>query len=375
MAFYMQQNLIPGAVVQIQQNGKTWLRKAYGFAQVKDFEGNFIPNPPETDFNILYDLASLTKVVGTTTAIMLLHDRGKLNVEDPVWKFIPGFKTPDKESITIRHLLTHTSGIAEWYPMFYFCKNRKEVFSLIEQLPLKYPVGAARHYSDLGFTILGEIIEKVAGLPMEQFMKEQVFMPLGMKHTGYLPDKNQKFAATSMGNPYEYRMVHEPALGFTVEGLDPDSWNGWRQYVLIGEVNDGNAWYASQGVSGAAGIFSTIDDVQRLVNLLMNKGKVKKKPFISSKTIDLFLTQDQYLNGLGWMMDPDNSFMKNGPAGTFGHTGFTGTSISVVPKKKLSIIILINRQNEGLQANGTYFNPNPIRRGIFEFALEALEAK
>ena len=257
--------------------------------------------------------------------------------------------------------------------MYYTCTNRTEVFRLIEQLPLKYPVGKERHYSDLGFTVLGQIIEIVSGKPLETFMKDQVFTPLKMSKTAYLPDKNQPFAATSAGNPYEYRMVHDPSLGFTVEGLDQNSWISWSKYMLLGDVNDWNAWYANGGVSGAAGLFSTTDDLQKLVDMLLSKGKYGKKRFISAKTVDLFLTQDEFMNGLGWIMDPVNSFMKDGPVGSFGHTGFTGTSISVVPSEKLSITILINRQNIGLQADGTYFNPNPIRRQIFEFAMKYSE--
>ena len=105
-----------------------------------------------------------------------------------------------------------------------------------------------------------------------------------------------------------------------------------EHYTLRGEVNDGNAWYANGGISGAAGLFSTVDDLQKLVDMLINKGKIPSGQFISEKTVQMFLTKDKFNNGLGWMMDPDNSFMKNGPEGTFGHTGFTGTSISVIPE-------------------------------------------
>ena len=192
-----------------------------------------------------------------------------------------------------------------------------------------------------------------------------------MTHTGYTPNKtSNRFAATSMGNPYEKRMVEDSTLGFKVKGLDPQSWKGWRQYLLQGEVNDGNAWYANEGISGAAGLFSTVDDLQKLVDMLKNKGQVKGKTFISAKTIDLFLTPDPFKNGLGWMMDPQNAFMRNAPAGTFGHTGFTGTSITVVPEQKLSVILLINRQNMGLQPTRDYFNPNPIREAVIKAVLK-----
>jgi len=164
-------------------------------------------------------------------------------------------------------------------------------------------------------------------------------------------------------------MVYDSLLGYKVKDLDPLQWNGWRKYVLKGEVNDGNTWYASGGISGAAGLFSTVDDLQKLVDMLVNRGRLGADQFISEKTVDLFLTKDEFNNGLGWMMDPENSFMVNGPEGTFGHTGFTGTSIVVIPKYNVSVILLINRQNSGLSTEGEYYNVNPIRRKVFEAVL------
>jgi CubicO group peptidase (beta-lactamase class C family) len=158
-------------------------------------------------------------------------------------------------------------------------------------------------------------------------------------------------------------------LNFQFKEIKHEAWNGWRSYTLKGEVNDGNAWYASKGVSGAAGIFSTIDDLQLLVDMLMNQGKIGNKQFISSNTIKAFLTKDKFNNGLGWMMDPINSFMKNAPEGTYGHTGFTGTSITIMPSNNISIILLINRQQIGLLNKKEYYNVNPIRQEIFKAIL------
>jgi len=367
---YIADNKIPGAVIMIKKGDKVLLRKAYGYAKLKEFDGSVAARPEPMTVNHLFDIASLTKVVGTTTAIMKLHDQGKLRVDDLVSVYVKGFEEGEKAKITIRHLLTHTSGMYEWYPLYYFSNKRATTYTFIKQLPLKYPVGAGRHYSDLGFTILGEIIEKISGKTLDAYVKSELFAPLKMTKTTYNPNKEATLiAATSLGNPYEKRMVEDSTLGFALKEVDPKSWNGWRQYVLQGEVNDGNAWYANEGISGAAGLFATVDDLQKLVDMLKNKGKVRGKEFISEKTVTLFLTQDTFKNGLGWMMDPINSFMKNGPTGTFGHTGFTGTSISVIPEKKLSVIILINRQNMGLQLTRDYFNPNPIREAIFKAAL------
>ena len=371
MAHYIDARLIPGGVVLVKHQGQVIHEAAYGFARVKNFDDAWIDHPPATHTTTRYDLASLTKVVGTTSSIMLLHDQGKLSVDDPVYRYLPAFDSPEKRTITLRHLLTHTAGLIEWYPLFYQCDNRQDTYRLIESLPLKYPVGAGRHYSDLGFWLLGEIVEKVSGEPLEDFVRSHLFIPLAMEHTGFLPDTTWPIAATSLGNPYEYRMVRDTSLGFTVPGLDPDSWNGWRQYVLVGEVNDGNAWYAGRGVCGAAGLFSTVEDIQKLLDMLMHNGMVAGQPFISPGTLKTFFTPDKFHNGLGWMMDPSNAFMRDAPAGSFGHTGFTGTSICVVPEQDLDIIILINRQNVGLQPNGSYFNPNPIREGIFKAVMES----
>jgi CubicO group peptidase (beta-lactamase class C family) len=320
----------------------------------------------------LFDIASLTKVIGTTTAMMLLTDRGLVNPEDHAGKYINAFTSPDKKDITIRHLLTHTAGLYEWYPLYYRSNGKQECYKLIGELPLIFPVGEKRRYSDLGFMILGEIVEMVSGMSLDKFMKKNIFLPLGMKNTTFNPlstGRYKKIAATSPGNPYEKRMVYDSLLGYKVKDLDPLQWNGWRKYVLKGEVNDGNTWYASGGISGAAGLFSTVDDLQKLVEMLVNRGRLGADQFISEKTVDLFLTKDEFNNGLGWMMDPENSFMVNGPEGTFGHTGFTGTSIVVIPKYNVSVILLINRQNSGLSSEGEYYNVNPIRRKVFEAVL------
>ena len=366
------QKLIPGAVIEIKKGHEVLCKKAFGYAQRNDYNNQPLADPEVMTTNDLFDLASLTKVVGTTTAIMLLADRGLIKVDDPVGKYIPAFNVGDKKQITIRNLLTHTAGLITWYPLFYRASDKQEAYQLIDELPLAFPVGKVRQYSDLGFILLGEIIENVSGIPLDQFDQKNIFAPLGMNHTTYNPlatGRFKNFAATSHGNPYETRMVHDTSLGYVFKEIDPNQWNGWRKYTLRGEVNDGNAWYALHGVSGHAGLFSNVDDLQKLVDMLMHDGKTGSKQFISKKTIQLFLTKDDFKNGLGWMMDSDNSFMKNAPAGSFGHTGFTGTSIAVVPSLGVSVILLINRQNMGLLNTGYYYNPNPVRREIFDAVL------
>ena len=373
---HVDQDKIPGVVIQIKKGDHIIYKRAYGFAQKYDYNHHLLNPAEKMKVNTLFDIASLTKVIGTTTSIMLLVDRGILKIDDPVCMYIKAFNSPDKREITIRNLLTHTAGLYEWYPLYYRASNKQESYKLIGTLPLMFPVGEQRRYSDLGFVLLGEIIEIVSGLPLEKFMQENIFHPLHMDQTTYNPLAAGSFkniAATSHGNPYEKRMVYDSTLGFKIKEIDPDKWTGWRHYTLRGEVNDGNAWYANGGISGAAGLFSTVDDLQKLVDMLMNKGKAGSRQFISEKTIKTFLTKDKFNNGLGWMMDTDNSFMKNGPEGTFGHTGFTGTSISVIPKYHLSVILLINRQNTGLLNTGEYYNVNNLRLQVFRAILKYQE--
>jgi serine-type D-Ala-D-Ala carboxypeptidase len=367
---------IPGAVLLFKKDKKVICRHSFGYAQKYDYNHKRLNHPEKMTLNHLFDIASLTKAIGTTTSVMLLADRGLLNIDDPVFKYIKAFNTPEKKVITIRHLLTHTAGLYEWYPLYYFASNKSDCYRLIENLPLMFPIGKQRRYSDLGFVLIGEIIEIVSGIPLDQFMKQNIFKPLGMKSTTFNPLVSggyKKIAATSAGNPYEKRMVYDSTLGYTIKGIDPAQWNGWRNYILRGEVNDGNAWYANGGISGAAGLFSTVNDMQKIVDMLINKGRVGSKQFISTKTIESFLTKDKFSNGLGWMMDPSNSFMRNAPEGSFGHTGFTGTSIAVIPEKKISIILLINRQNTGLLNNGEYYNVNQVRLQIFNAVLKYLD--
>src|SRR5580692_5253066 len=180
-------DLIPGAVVMIQKDGKIVYSKAYGVSQKYDFQRQPLQQAPEMDTATLFDLASLTKVVGTTTSLMLLADQQRIRIDDPVAMYLPGFDTGEKKQITIRHLLTHTAGLYEWYPLYYRSAHRDSTIRVIESLPLRFPVGRQRKYSDLGFMLLGAIIEKVSGMSLGQFEERNIFKPLGMSHTTYNP--------------------------------------------------------------------------------------------------------------------------------------------------------------------------------------------
>jgi CubicO group peptidase (beta-lactamase class C family) len=305
---------------------------------------------------------------------MMLVDSGEINLDDPIHKWLPEFGNGEKQKITIRHLLTHSAGLYQWKPTYYHANNKAEQYNYIASLPLEWPVGEGRHYSDLGFMLLGEIIERISGKSLDKFLNNQLYQPLNLQHTTFNPLKKgfKKIAATSHGNPFEKHMVYDNSFGYEVD-VDPESWNEWRDYTLQGEVNDGNAWYAAGGVAGHAGLFSMVDDLQKLISLLLNKGAYQGRNIISASVIDTFLTKNQYGNALGWAMEPTIISANGAPEGTFGHTGFTGTHIVAMPTHNVSVILLTNRQHVGVQESGYYYNLGPLRQKILDAVINSAE--
>jgi CubicO group peptidase (beta-lactamase class C family) len=318
----------------------------------------------------LFDLASVTKVMATTMGIMLLADRGKVDVDAPVYRYLPDFRGAHLDSITIRHLLTHSSGLVQWQPLYYHAKNKAETYNVIREMPLEWGVGEGRHYSDLGFMLLGYIIERVSGRPLDAFMEEELYHPLGLRSTIWNAKARgvKDVAATEQGNGYEKHMVYDSTFGYRYRG-DPTAWNGWRNYVLVGETNDGNSWYANGGIAGHAGLYSTASDLRVLLDLLVNRGTYGGRRYIRPEVIDRFLTRDKFENFLGWMSPRDL------PAGSFSHTGFTGTYVLGVPSAKLSIVLLTNKQNVGANARGFFSNVGPLDLGVARAVIEAVTRK
>src|SRR5699024_6965797 len=370
---HIEQDHIPGAVIQVKRKDSIWHRKAYGDVQKYDKDLQRLDDPEKMTTDHLFDLASLTKVSATTFGFLLLADRHSLPVDGAVCQWLPEFEPPEKKDITVRHLLTHSAGLYQWKPTYYFADNSKEQYRYIANLPLRWEVGAGRHYSDLGFMLLGEIIERISGQSLDTFLEEELYNPLNLEHTAFNPLElgYDQIAATSHGNPFEKHMVYDDDFGYAVD-VDPESWQGWRHYVLRGEVSDGNAWYGGEGVAGHGGLVSTVDDLQVLVDLLLSAGQFEGEQLISPSIVDTFLSSDQYDNGLGWAMDPEVIAAEGTPAGTFGHTGFTGTNIVAVPEYDLSIILLTNREQVGVQPSGYYYDMQPMRQQVVDLVLERI---
>jgi len=351
--------LFPGAVFLVARDGRVVHQRAFGYAQLNDYAGRRLASPPAMRTSTMFDLASVTKVMATTFAIMLLADRGQVDIDAPVSRYLPDFRGAHLDSITIRHLLSHSSGLVQWQPLYYHASHSGQTYGVIRDMPLGWGVGEARHYSDLGFMLLGYIVERVSGRPLDRFLEQDLYRPLGLRSTTFNPRARgfAEFAATEQGNGYERHMVYDSTFGYLYKG-DPTAWNGWRQYVLNGEVDDGNAFYANGGVAGHAGLFSTAADIRVLLDLLNNRGAIRGRQYIRPEIVDTFLTRDKYENYLGWQAPRDL------PEGSFSHTGFTGTYVLGVPRYKLSIVLLTNRQNMGTDARGYFPDLGPLQRAV-----------
>jgi CubicO group peptidase (beta-lactamase class C family) len=364
---------IPGVVLAVEKNGRLLHRKSYGNAVLRVSAGEGLREDIPLRTEHIFDLASLTKVFATVFAVMVLVDREALQLDEPVCRYVKGFDTVEKKAVTVRNLLNHTAGLTEWFPLYLYVADSQSAIDFICSLPLKYGVGEGRQYSDLGFMILAHIVELVSGRPLDEFLDRNLYQPLGLPDTCFKASQKSdvSFAATSVGNPFERTMIAANTYA-DIPAADLDSFDGWRSYLLQGEVNDMNAHYVFQGVAGHAGLFSTVDDLLVLSRLILNRGGFNGKIFLKESTVDQFITRDRYNNGLGWAMEGDIVKVAGPPAGTIGHTGFCGTSAVLVPARQISIVLLTNRQQAGIDCMGNYPDVNPLRYEINRTVISCL---
>lgn len=340
---------LPGAVVIVGGKNGVVFRKAYGYSWL-------VPEKKPMSLETVFDLASVTKPVATATAIMILLDRGMISLEDEVRKYIPEFKPYIDDSgkeyhAKIYHLLTHTSGLPDYtnadsIKSKYGFPAPEGTIQTICNLPRFAPPGKEFKYSCLGFITLAEIVKRITGKNIAEFSKENIFKPLGMNKTTYNPnDELKKFCA-----PTEFR-----------DGK-----------MICGEVHDPLA-YIQGGISGNAGLFSTGDDLAIYAQMILNKGEYKGKRILGSKTIELMTSVFPKVEfagrGLGW--DINSTYMHQRgdifEIGSFGHTGFTGTSIHISFQENLFIIILTNRVHPDGKGNVT-----SLRRAIANIVAGAI---
>jgi uncharacterized protein YbbC (DUF1343 family)/CubicO group peptidase (beta-lactamase class C family) len=307
------QGLTPGAVVIVGHDGKVVYRKAFGS---RSLEPTIEPMTVDT----IFDMASLTKVMATTGSVMRLVQLGQIKLNEPVAKYIPEFAQNGKEEVTIRQLLTHYSGLRPDLDLKPSWTGTPEAFRLANAEKLINPPGSAFVYSDINFIVLGELVQKVSGLPLNLYAESFVFSPLGMTTTRFLP-------------PQSWFLRIAPTQKDERSGV-----------MLRGVVHDPTA-RAMGGVAGHAGVFSTADDTAKFAQALLNGGA----PVWSRMIVEKMTTPQQppnltVLRGLGW--DIDSPFSSNRgellPVGSYGHTGFTGTSLWIDPTTDTYIVLLTN---------------------------------
>ena len=325
----------PGAVIAVGRHDTLLYLHAFGHL---DYEHG---KPVTT--RTVYDLASLTKVVGLTTAMMQLVEAGKVGLDTPAVRYVPAFHD---STVTVRQLLTHSSGLPAWRPFWQHVHSREEMFALVDAEPLEQPPGARMAYSDLGAMVMTQIVENVTGERLDRYLLIHLFRPLGMRDTRYLPPASwrSRIAPTEMDTVYRHRLVR-------------------------GEVHDENA-ASMGGISGHAGLFSTAPDLARFAQLMLRYGRTDAPThgrteagthgrtdarthggagasIVDSATVAMFTAvQNPALSSraLGW-----DTPSKGSSAGddlsphAFGHTGFTGTSIWIDPTQDLFVILLTNR--------------------------------
>jgi uncharacterized protein YbbC (DUF1343 family)/CubicO group peptidase (beta-lactamase class C family) len=317
----------PGAVVVVGRGDQTLYEKAFGIRAT-------VPAPEPMTVDTVFDLASLTKVVGTTTAVMTLVEEGRLRLNDTVASHLPGFERYGKGGITIRHLLTHVSGLRPDVDLHPWTGYDAAIELAKDEVPTSAP-GEAFVYSDINFFVLGDIVKRITGQTLDAYLKARVFVPLGMTETGFLPPKTLL-----------------PRIAPTERCLDGDPTPCKRPEIapLRGVVHDPTARRMG-GIAGHAGLFSTAHDLKIFARMLLGKGRVGNTRVLSAATVTAMTSPQtppgmRSLRGFGW--DIDTSYSSNRgdlfPVGTsFGHTGFTGTSIWVDPNSNSYVIFLSSR--------------------------------
>ena len=319
------EKIFPGAVAYIAEDDTIPYCEAFGSRM-------HVPEIKPMQRDTIFDLASLTKPIVVATLIMQYVEEGTVELNEPVQKYLPEFSQPQ---VTVSHLLTHTSGLPAWRATYLESKEKDGVINYLSQLPLDYPTGTQVVYSCLGYILLGKLLERVIGEPLNELAQKRIFQPLEMDWTCYNPPSawTDKCAATEDSNSFEKQMVnYQP--------------HDWREGVIVGEVHDENAHFLG-GVSGNAGLFSTATDIGKFCQMLLNGGN----SVLTTGSINQMATvQTTGLNesrGVGWIILEDGSLY---------HTGFTGTSIRINLKMKMFAILLTNR-----------VHPDASRPGIIEF--------
>ena len=336
--------VFPGAVVIAGRRDTVLL--AQGFGHFTWSANSAAPRPDST----LYDLASLTKVVATTPAVMLLVDAGTVQLDRPVRDYLADFQGPGKERVTVRQLLAHTSGLPAYRPFYEAAKDAAALRRLVMEEPLRWTPGSRAEYSDLNGMLLGWIVEAVSGERLDGYVRERILAPAGMTETRFLPPRGTWRRTAPVGV--------------------------WRGTPVAGRVHDQNADRLG-GVSGHAGLFSTGNDLVRYAQILLRGGRTPAcTPLFREGTVVEFTRAAAKGRGLGWEMRDTTTADNAGTrlsAAAYGHTGFTGTSLWIDPERDLFVILLTNRVYAP-RARRSLTELRAIRGRVADGAVDLLDA-
>ena len=319
---HIEDKTMPGAVVLIARHGKIVLAEALG-------RMSYEPDAAAITQETIFDLASITKVVVTTTLAMMLTEQGSLDLDTPVEAYIPEFQGEGKEQVTVRDLFAHSSGMRSWVPFFreveaaWPAEAKAAVIDAICRMPSAYPWRSKTAYSDPAYILLGEIVERISGKPLEILAEEWIFDPLDMVDTQYRPPQS---------------LLHRIAP----TELDP-----WRGRVVRGEVHDENCCFVG-GVTGHAGLFGTASDLAIFGQMMANGGVYDGRRYVNAETIRAWTKPAELVpdstRAVGWdTAEVPPSPLGQGPSMAFWHTGFTGVSLWIDPVRELVAILLTNR--------------------------------
>lgn len=363
---------LPGAVVLVGHKGKIVFRKAYG-------NRSLVPTVEKMTVDTIFDVASLTKVVATTTSVMILVERGQIRLNDTIGKFIPEIQDENVKRVTIQQLLTHTSGFAPDFDLREKWTGQAGMLAALYKEKLRNPAGTRFVYSDIGFITLGEIVQRVSRTRSSDFAFANIFQPMKMKESEFTPT----FRITGITNdetfpgkefipqiaPTENIKGQQNYLGSKFEG---DEKTG--EQILRGQVHDPTA-FRMGGIAGHAGLFSTADDLARFCQMLLNGGILDGKRILSAQTVarmtaPIVVSETGATRGLGW--DINTAFSSNRgelfPLGSFGHTGFTGTSVWIDRVSQTFVVFLSNRVHPDGKGDVT-----PLRAKIATVVASAIE--
>lgn len=329
----------PAVSIAIGRYGRLVYLKGYGRLTYSD-------TAPAVDEHTRFDMASLTKVVATTTAAMVLEDQGKLDIQRTVVSYLPEFNAPDKQGITVRMLLTHSGGLEAGAGLWKNTKGRAEYLQKINARPLAYTPGTRMIYSDWDFVLMQQVVERISGETLDAFTTAHIFAPLGMTETGFLPDTSER------------------------RHIAPTEVDSSRGGMIWGTVHDENAG-AIGGVSGHAGLFSSARDEAIFLQMLLNGGSYGNVRILRPETIDRWTSAQApgSSRALGWDTPSGHS-----SAGRFfsprsyGHTGFTGTSLWSDPERGVWVVLLTNRVYP-TRANEKQI---PLRRAISDAVQQSI---